>query len=141
MPKRKDRQLNPEPFVPDGNESVKSKNRSKAPKHHQKGEKLISSNISAKIMKEAMLQQKEIQEEADAAHGNANSSFYGVEEPPKVEEDDDLDEFTGFSETQSQFGGYEVSGFWIESFSFVYAFFLLYWLVAASVEYKSNFEI
>lgn len=109
MPKRKERQLNPEPFVPDGTESVKSKNRSKAPKQHQKGEKLISSNISAKIMKEAMLQQKEIQEEEDTAQGRANSSFYGVEEPPKVEEGDDIDEFAGFSETQSEFGGYEVS--------------------------------
>ncbi|KAF7822529.1 bystin [Senna tora] len=107
MAKRKERQLNPEPFVPDGDESVKSKTRSKAPKHHQKGEKRISSNITAKIMKEAMLQQKELQEEADAAQGNANTSFYGVEDPPKVEDDDDIDEFSGFNETHSQFGGYE----------------------------------
>ncbi|XP_054815332.1 bystin [Prosopis cineraria] len=109
MAKRKERQVNPEPFDPDGNESIQSKSRSKAAKHHQKGEKLISSRISSKIMKEAMLQQKEIQEEAEAFQGNANSAFFQVEEPPNVEDDDDddIDEFAGFSETQSQFGGYD----------------------------------
>ncbi|KAK4285763.1 hypothetical protein QN277_002413 [Acacia crassicarpa] len=110
MAKRKERQMNPEPFDPDGNESVKSKTRSKAAKHHQKGERLISSSISSKIMKEARLQQKEIEEEAEAARGGVNSAFFQVEEPPKAAEDDDddaIDEFAGFSETQSQFGGYD----------------------------------
>ncbi|KAI9073876.1 hypothetical protein K1719_044148 [Acacia pycnantha] len=110
MAKRKERQMNPEPFDPDGNETVKSKTRSKAAKHHQKGERLISSSISSKIMKEARLQKKEIEEEAEAGRGGANSAFFQVVEPPKAAEEDDddaIDEFTGFSETQSQFGGYD----------------------------------
>ncbi|KAI9116352.1 hypothetical protein K1719_012519 [Acacia pycnantha] len=110
MAKRKERQMNPEPFDPDGNETVKSKTRSKAAKHHQKGERLISSSISSKIMKEARLQKKEIEEEAEAGRGGANSAFFQVVEPPKAAEEDDddaIDEFTGFSETQSQFSGYD----------------------------------
>lgn len=116
MAKRKERIQNPEPFVPDGTESVKSKKRSKAPKQHQKENKLIGSNISSKIMKEALIQQKEVQEEEEKE--NAKSSFHGIEEPPKVVEDeDDIDDFAGFSETQSQFGGYEVSELLIDAFS------------------------
>ncbi|KAF1859994.1 hypothetical protein Lal_00027842 [Lupinus albus] len=111
MGKRKERLHNPEPFVPisDGTDSVKSsKARSKAPKQHQKEANMIESNISSKIMKEALIQMKEVQEEEDI-HNNTKSSFFnGIEEPPKVEEeDDDIDGFAGFSETQSQFGGYE----------------------------------
>ncbi|KAI4323134.1 hypothetical protein L6164_022764 [Bauhinia variegata] len=106
MAKRKERHQNPEPFVPDGTESVKSKKRSKAPKQHQKEEKMISSNITSKIMKEALIQQKEVREEAEA-RDNANNSFFSVEEPPKVEDEDDIDEFDGFTETQSYIGGYE----------------------------------
>ena len=74
-------------------------------------------------MKEALLQQKEIQEEAEAQE-NANNSFYAVEDT-KVKEDeevdniDDIDEFNGFSENRSQFGGYEVSEFRLKVFFFL----------------------
>ncbi|KAJ7981965.1 bystin [Quillaja saponaria] len=105
MGKRKNRHQNPEPFLPEGNESVASKKQSKAPKQHQKEEKLISSGMSSKILKEALLQQKEVQEEADPQQ-NMNHSFFVVEEPPKVEEED-VDEFSGFDETQSQLSDYE----------------------------------
>ncbi|WVZ01886.1 hypothetical protein V8G54_022692 [Vigna mungo] len=105
MAKRKERIQNPEPFDPYGADRAKTKKRSKAPKQYQQEEKLIASKISSKIMKEALLQQKE---EDEAANDNAATFF---EEIPKAEEadGDDIDEFAGFSETQSQFAGYEVS--------------------------------
>ncbi|KAL1337993.1 bystin [Arachis hypogaea] len=108
MGKRKERIHNPEPFVPDGTESVKSKKRTKAPKQHQKEAKLIASNITSKIMKEALIQQKEVDEEEEEEQ-NAKSSFHRIEEPPVVieDEDGDIDNFEGFDETQSHFAGYE----------------------------------
>ncbi|RDX63397.1 Bystin [Mucuna pruriens] len=100
MAKRKERIHNPEPFDPYGADPAKTKKRSKAPKRHQQEEKFIASNLSSKIMKEALLQQKE-----EEAHESAPTFF---EEIPNVEEDgDDIDDFAGFSETQSQFAGYE----------------------------------
>ncbi|XP_027925207.1 bystin [Vigna unguiculata] len=103
MAKRKERIQNPEPFDPYGADHAKTKKRSKAPKQYQQEEKLIASKISSKIMKEALLQQKE---EDEAANGNAATFF---EEIPNAEEadGDDIDDFAGFSETQSQFAGYE----------------------------------
>ncbi|KAK7364911.1 hypothetical protein VNO80_13657 [Phaseolus coccineus] len=102
MAKRKERIQNPEPFDPHGADPAKTKKRSKAPKHYQQEEKLIASKLSSKIMKEALLQQKE---EDEAAHDNAATLF---EEIPNAEEDgDDIDDFGGFSETQSQFAGYD----------------------------------
>lgn len=65
--------------------------------------------MSSKILKEALLQQKEIQDEADAENPD-NIVF--PEEPvtqTQVDEDDDVDNFAGFSDNHSQFGGYEVS--------------------------------
>lgn len=65
--------------------------------------------MSSKILKEALLQQKEIQEETDAENPN-NIVF--PEEPAtqtQVDDDDDVDNFAGFSDNHSQFGGYEVS--------------------------------
>ncbi|XP_061355484.1 bystin [Gastrolobium bilobum] len=103
--KRKERIQNPEPFLLDATEFVKSRKRSKAPRQHQKKGKLIDGSISSKIMKEALIQQKE--EEAEE-NQNANSSFQGIEEPTNFEEgDDDIDDFAGFSETQSHFNGHE----------------------------------
>ncbi|XP_014518399.1 bystin-like [Vigna radiata var. radiata] len=103
MAKRKERIQNLEPFDPYGADRAKTKKRSKAPKQYQQEEKLIASKISSKIMKEALLQQKE---EDEAVNDNAATFF---EEIPKAEEvdGDDIDEFAGFSETQSQFAGYE----------------------------------
>ncbi|KAI3695326.1 hypothetical protein L1987_78321 [Smallanthus sonchifolius] len=64
--------------------------------------------MSSKILKEALIQQKEIQEETDAENPN-NIVF--PEEPvtqTQVDDwDDDVDNFAGFSDNLSQFGGYE----------------------------------
>lgn len=106
MPKKRSRHQNPQPFLADDNDtsSVGTKKRTKASKIHQNEKELISSGISSKILKEALLQQKEIQDEA-AEEQNPNNALFGVEEPPKDEED--IDDFAGFGDTQSQFGGYE----------------------------------
>ncbi|KAK7267228.1 hypothetical protein RIF29_19893 [Crotalaria pallida] len=60
-------------------------------------------------MKEALIQLKEVHHEEDNENNTNGSFFNGIEELPKVEEDDDgdIDDFGGFSETQSQYGGYE----------------------------------
>lgn len=60
-------------------------------------------------MKEALLQQKEVDEETRERNPNAivfaeDVATRAVEE----EDDDDIDNFTGFQETQSQFGDLEV---------------------------------
>ena len=67
---------------------------------------LISSGMSSKILKEALLQQKEIEDEA--RDQNPHSSFFAVEDVPAKDEEEDVDDFAGFDETQSHFGGYEV---------------------------------
>ncbi|XVF69243.1 hypothetical protein PTKIN_Ptkin11bG0065500 [Pterospermum kingtungense] len=103
---KRERNQNPQPFLADDDSVASTKKRSKAPKHHQKQDKMISSGISSKILKEALLQQKEVEEEASG--GNANNAFGSVEEENiKRVEEEDIDDFTGFSETQSQFGNYE----------------------------------
>lgn len=72
--------------------------------------KVISSGISSKILKEALLQQKEIEEE-EVREQNPDLVF--PEELKKTADDDgddeeeDIDDFGGFSETRSQFGGWE----------------------------------
>ncbi|KAL2335147.1 hypothetical protein Fmac_016360 [Flemingia macrophylla] len=105
MAKRKERIHNPEPFDPYGADPAKTKKRSKAPKRHQQEEKFIAPTLSSKIMKEALLQRKEEEEEVEAHDGAAAALF---EDVPSVREDaDDIDEFAGFSETQSQFAGYD----------------------------------
>ena len=67
---------------------------------------MISSGMSSKILKEALFQQKEIEDEA--RDQNPNSSFFAVEEEPAKDEEEDVDDFAGFDDTQSHFGGYEV---------------------------------
>uniref|UniRef100_A0A5B7BTS1 Bystin n=1 Tax=Davidia involucrata TaxID=16924 RepID=A0A5B7BTS1_DAVIN len=106
MAKKRTRYQNPEPFMADDNKSSVSKKRAKPSKQHQKEEKLISSGMSSKILKEALIQQKEIQEEAEEQNPN---KLVFPEEPPSVvaSDEEDIDEFGGFSETQSQFGGYD----------------------------------
>ncbi|XP_059661351.1 bystin [Cornus florida] len=105
MAKKRSRQQNPEPFMAEESASV-SKRRNKPSKQHQKEEKLISTGMSSKILKEALIQQKEVQEEAEEQ--NPNKLVFD-EEPPALAayEEEDVDEFDGFSETQSQYGGYE----------------------------------
>ncbi|KAG5028582.1 hypothetical protein JHK87_012096 [Glycine soja] len=105
MGKRKERIQNPEPFDPYGADPAKTKKRSKAPKRHQQEEQFIAPKLSSKIMKQALIQQKE-EEKEEAPENNAANLF---EEVPDVEEDggDDIDDFAGFSETQSQFAEYD----------------------------------
>ncbi|XP_017982941.1 PREDICTED: bystin [Theobroma cacao] len=103
--KRK-RNQNPQPFEADDDSVASTKKRFRAAKHHQKQDKMISYGMSLKIVKEVLLQQKEIDEEDSA--GNFNGAFGSVEEERnKHEEEEDIDDFGGFSETQSQFGNYE----------------------------------
>ncbi|XXG45248.1 hypothetical protein AAC387_Pa02g0377 [Persea americana] len=84
-----------------------SKKRSRPPKLHQQEHKLISSDLSSKILKEALNQQKEILEEE--THPQTLTSFSSI--PPNhsiasdsgAESDDDVDAFDGFSETLSHY--------------------------------------
>lgn len=82
-----------------------SKKKSRGPKPHQREEKLISSDLSSKILKEALNQQREIDQEAEEENPNAFSAI--TENPSVVEEqeEEDIDGFDGFSETQSVYDG------------------------------------
>lgn len=126
--KRKERIQNPEPFIPDGTEYAKSKKSSKAPKRHQKEGELIDSHISSKIIKEAKLQLREVEEEDEADEQNVTrNSFRGVEEAPNVPivaEDDidgDIDDFSGFDENQSHVDG-EVAVSHVFSFILIFLY-------------------
>ncbi|CAH9107522.1 unnamed protein product [Cuscuta europaea] len=106
MAKKRARLTNPEPFLngADSNSIASTSKRSKAPKSHQEQQKVISSGMSSKILKEALIQQKEIEEE-EAREGNHNGLVITEEPVDEIENngDDDLDNFLGFSETQSQY--------------------------------------
>ncbi|XP_057807495.1 bystin-like isoform X2 [Salvia miltiorrhiza] len=112
MSKKRSRITNPEPFLPLGSDAFSTgKKRSKPPKHHQLEDKLVPSTVSSKILKEALLQQKEIrrEEENDNNVADHNPStkivfpqIHGLKD--NENDDDDVDDFEGFSETQSQFG-------------------------------------
>ncbi|KAH1090798.1 hypothetical protein J1N35_018055 [Gossypium stocksii] len=122
---KRERNQNSQPFLADGDSVASSKKRSKAPKHHQKQDEMLSTGISSKILKEALLQQKEIEDEASG--GNVRNAFGSVEEEhnkheEEEEEEEDIDNFGGFFETQSQFGNYEVSLFYV----IIYLFRLLF---------------
>ncbi|XP_047950902.1 bystin-like isoform X2 [Salvia hispanica] len=116
MSKKRERSriTNPEPFLPLGSDAFSTgKKRSKSPKHHQLEDKLVPSAVSAKILKEARLQQKEVQREEEddnnvADHDAANKivfpQIHGRKDDENYDDDDDdVDNFVGFSETQSQF--------------------------------------
>ncbi|KAL1547613.1 bystin-like [Salvia divinorum] len=114
MSKKRERTriTNPEPFLPLGSDAFSTgKKRSKSPKHHQVEDKLVPSTVSAKILKEALLQQKEVQREEDndnnvTDHDTGNKIVFPQSHGRKDDEnvDDDIDDFEGFSETQSQSG-------------------------------------
>ncbi|WMV39552.1 hypothetical protein MTR67_032937 [Solanum verrucosum] len=121
MGKKRERLTNPEPFLDDDSKSKASlKKRSKAPKSHQQQQQanhtkrfrlksVISSSISSKILKEALLQQKEVDEE-ETRERNPNAIVFPEDVATRAveeEDDDDLDNFSGFQETQSQFGDLE----------------------------------
>ncbi|CAI0465381.1 unnamed protein product, partial [Linum tenue] len=110
MAKKRSRLQNPEPFHPEENASVaSSKKRSKAPRSHQQQEKTIASGISSKILKEALIQQREIEEEAQERNPTreafADIAKHGGGEVE--DEDGDIDDFAGFSETQSRYDDFE----------------------------------
>ncbi|KAF8407718.1 hypothetical protein HHK36_006853 [Tetracentron sinense] len=94
------------PSIQQKDDFFDSNKRSRPPKQHQKEEKLISPGMSSKIMKEALMQQKEIQDEAEKQNPN---SFFAITEEPNVDldEEEELDGFDGFSETLSHYDGYE----------------------------------
>lgn len=107
MTKKRARITNPEPFLADESKSlsaVSHKKRSKPPKPHQLEQKLVPSGMSSKILKEALSQLKEIQEEEEKQ--NPSNLVFSEEHGIKDDdyEEDDIDDFGGFSETQSQFG-------------------------------------
>ncbi|KAJ0673107.1 hypothetical protein HanOQP8_Chr13g0504501 [Helianthus annuus] len=111
----KKRNLNPEPFLSDDTNKSVSKKRTKPAKQHQREENVrfhtvLSAGMSSKILKEALIQQKEIQEETDAE--NPNNIVFSEERVNQgkldYDDDDDVDNFAGFSDNYSQFGGYEV---------------------------------
>lgn len=65
--------------------------------------------MSSKILKEALIQQKEMQEETDAE--NPNNIVFPEEPVTQTqvdEDDDDVDNFAGFSDNHTQFGADEV---------------------------------
>nr|XP_043620905.1 bystin [Erigeron canadensis] len=113
--KKRERIQNPEPFLlmEDDDETISkaaSKKRNKAPKKHQQRQELISSKMSSKILKEAFLQQKELQDEANAE--NPNNIVFPEDPKTQVSDDDndiddDVDNFAGFSDNVSQYGGNE----------------------------------
>ncbi|KFK44935.1 hypothetical protein AALP_AA1G322000 [Arabis alpina] len=100
MAKKRDRIVNTQPFKADDDGSVaSSRKRSKVPKTHQKEEKLIEARMSSKIMKEALAQQKEIEDEENVEK-NPNIAAFTVAaavnagEEQRVREED-IDEFDG----------------------------------------------
>ncbi|KMS96133.1 hypothetical protein BVRB_001690 [Beta vulgaris subsp. vulgaris] len=101
----RERTLNPHPFLAEQPTAV-SKNRTKPPKRHQQQEHMISNSLSDKILKEAFKQHKEIVDEENEEQNPAILNLSAVQFPLHDEEED-IDDFAGFSETQSQFNDYE----------------------------------
>lgn len=111
MPKKRgrERHQNPEPFLADDDGSVASKKRTKS-KQHQMEESLISSGMSAKILKQAQLQQREVEDDETRAQ-NPNALLDITEEPRQDEtdgEEDDPDEFGGFLDHRGEDEAYKV---------------------------------
>ncbi|PON89750.1 Bystin [Trema orientale] len=119
MARKRERLQNPQPFLAeDSKDSVaSSRKRSKSRegrKQHQAEEKLLSSGMSSKILKVALIQQREVEDE-DVHAQNPNNSLLTVTQDPARDkggeddddDDDDIDKFAGFDETQSRVGDYE----------------------------------
>jgi essential nuclear protein 1 len=110
MAKDKKRKANPVPFLPDENGSVSASTKrakSKAPKHHQEQQKTISSGISSKILKEALAQQREVEDED--RDQNPNALVFPQKEAKhaeEAEEDDVSDDFDKNFEPQSEIDGF-----------------------------------
>ncbi|KMS97018.1 hypothetical protein BVRB_7g179650 [Beta vulgaris subsp. vulgaris] len=69
---------------------------------------MISNSLSDKLLKEAFKQQKEIVDEENEEQNPAILNLSAVQ-LSLHDEEEDIDEFAGFYETQSQFNDYEVS--------------------------------
>lgn len=67
--------------------------------------------MSSKILKEALIQQKEIQEEAEGRNDNGSNFVFPKEENGQVavEEEEDIDDFKGFEETNRKSDVFEVN--------------------------------
>lgn len=115
--RERERNQNPQPFLAGDDESVASKKRSntrEGRKKLQDPEKLISSGMSSKILKQALIQQREIEDELNEAQNPSNSLLNLTAEPPRDADAaalDEIDSFAGFDDTQSRYGDYEVSSF------------------------------
>lgn len=113
MPKKRGREKhhNPEPFLAaddDDGASVATKKRTKS-KQHQTDETLISSGMSAKILKQAQLQQREVEDDENRAQ-NPNALLDITEEPIADESDeDDPDEFGGFLDNRGEEEAFKVT--------------------------------
>ena len=88
--------------------------------------------MSSKILKQALAQQKEIQDKANLQNPNSTLLFAQEYVTPKgataddaQTNDDDIDGFDGFSVTLSRFGANDVS----HSLTLLKIFFLWYYLV------------
>ncbi|KAL1204958.1 Bystin [Cardamine amara subsp. amara] len=113
MAKKRDRIVNTQPFISDDASVASSRKRSKVPKTHQKQEKLIEAGMSSKIMKEALAQQREIADEENAEINPSGAAFAVAaaltagEEQRVKEEEDDIDNFDGNFDNQSQYDNYQ----------------------------------
>lgn len=105
--RNRDRLRNPQPFLTEDENQVPKKQHSKARKrHHQEDDTLLSSGMSSKIFREARIQQKENEIEArNELHANPFSEL--PDEDPSKDDEEDIDNFIGFFETQTQIGTYE----------------------------------
>ncbi|XP_010540706.1 PREDICTED: bystin [Tarenaya hassleriana] len=112
MAKKGDRIVNTQNFLPDDASVAASRKRSKAPKTHQQQEKLISSITSRKILKEALAQQREVEDEENADKNPSSAAFAvaaaAAEEWQRArEEEGDIDAFNGFTEGDSDYNDYQ----------------------------------
>lgn len=143
---KRERQLNPQPFLSDNDghakrskfKAPKPKSRHQSEKADEENEELISSTMSSKILKQALAQQKEIQDEANLQNPNSALLFAQEYVTPKgaaaaadaqTDDDDDIDGFDGFSETQSRFGADDVSHSLAILKIFCFIFFGSVWLL------------
>ena len=79
---------------------------------------MISKGMSDKILREAFKQQREIEDEENDERHAGQADLSTIPEVPVDDGEEDIDNFAGFSETQSQFGDYEVRE-WLVIITFV----------------------
>ncbi|XP_057546241.1 bystin isoform X3 [Amaranthus tricolor] len=107
--RRRERNVNPQPFLATEESMAVSRNRSRPPKRHQEHEQMILNKLSDKILKEAFKQQKEIVDEQNDELNVDGIRFYAVQVSASRDNSENIDDFAGFSETRSQFDDYEIN--------------------------------